>query len=114
MINKIIAETGVKIDIIEGKVFVASSDTAAGKKAINIIEGIAKDVEVGQQYLGKVVRVTTFGAFVEFLPGKEGLVHISKLDKKRVKKVQDVANVGDEMLVKVIEIDKQGRRCLCN
>jgi len=109
MINKIIAETGVKIDIVEGKVYVASSDTAAGKKAIRIIEGIAKDVEVGQQYLGKVVRTTTFGAFVEFLPGKEGLVHISKLDKKRVKSVQDVVNVGDEVLVKVIEVDKQGR-----
>jgi polyribonucleotide nucleotidyltransferase len=110
MINKIIDETGVKIDIQDdGKVFVASSDVKAGKKAIQIIEGIAKDVEVGQVYMGKVVRVTTFGAFVEFLPGKEGLIHISKLDKKRVKKVEDVVNVGDETLVKVMEIDRQGR-----
>lgn len=110
MINKIIAETGVKIDIQDdGKVFVASPDAEAGRRAIQIIEGIAKDIEIGQIYMGKVARITTFGAFVEFLPGKEGLVHISKLDKKRVKKVEDVANIGDEMLVKVVEVDRQGR-----
>jgi polyribonucleotide nucleotidyltransferase len=110
MINKIIAETGVKIDIEEdGTVFVSCIDVEAGRKAISIIEGIAKDIEPGQTYMGKVMRTTTFGAFVEFLPGKEGLVHISKLDKKRVEKVEDVVNVGDEILVKVIEIDKQGR-----
>lgn len=110
MINKIIAETGVKIDIEEdGTVFVSCVDIEAGRKAISIIEGIAKDIEPGQTYMGKVMRTTTFGAFVEFLPGKEGLVHISKLDKKRVEKVEDVVNVGDEILVKVIEIDKQGR-----
>jgi len=110
MINKIIAETGVKIDIEEdGTVFVSCVDIEAGRKAITIIEGIAKDIEPGQTYMGKVMRTTTFGAFVEFLPGKEGLVHISKLDKKRVEKVEDVVNVGDEILVKVIEVDKQGR-----
>ncbi|MDP4092010.1 MAG: polyribonucleotide nucleotidyltransferase [Bacillota bacterium] len=110
MINKIIAETGVKIDIEEtGKVYVACTDAKAGMKAIKIIEGIAKDAEVGQVYMGKVVRIMTFGAFVEILPGKEGLVHISKLDTKRVAKVEDVVNVGDEILVKVVEIDKQGR-----
>ena len=110
MINKIIAETGVKIDIEDdGKVFVASSDTKAAQKAMKIIEGIAKDVEPGQIFMGKVMRIMPFGAFVEFLPGKEGLVHISKLDKKRVEKVEDVVNIGDEILVKVLEVDKQGR-----
>ncbi|MEN8906010.1 MAG: polyribonucleotide nucleotidyltransferase [Clostridiales bacterium] len=110
MINKIIADTGVKIDIQEdGKVFVASSNVEEGKRAIGIIEGIAKDIEIGQVYMGKVVRTTTFGAFVEFLPGKEGLVHISKLDKKRVRKVEDVVKIGDDLLVKVVEIDRQGR-----
>lgn len=110
IINKIIAETGVKIDIEDnGKVFVATSDAEAGNKAINIIEGITKDVQPGQIFVGKVARIMNFGAFVEFLPGKEGLVHISKLDKKRVNKVEDVVKVGDEILVKVIEIDKQGR-----
>lgn len=110
MINKIIAETGVKIDIEDdGKVFVASSDAKACQKAIQIIEGIAKDIEPGQIFMGKVMRITSFGAFVEFLPGKEGLVHISKLDKKRVAKVEDVVAIGDEILVKVMEVDKQGR-----
>ncbi|MCX7771672.1 MAG: polyribonucleotide nucleotidyltransferase [Clostridia bacterium] len=110
VINKIIAETGVKIDIEEdGSVYVATSDEAAGLKAIQIIEGIAGNVEVGAIFKGKVTRLMTFGAFVEFLPGKEGLVHISKLDTKRVNKVEDVVNVGDEIMVKVMEIDKQGR-----
>lgn len=110
VINKIIAETGVKIDIEDdGKVFVATSDDAAGKRAIAIIEAIAKDVEPGQIFMGKVTRIMNFGAFVEFAPGKEGLVHISKLDNKRVEKVEDVVKVGDEFLVKVLEVDKQGR-----
>ena len=110
VINKIIAETGVKIDIEDdGRVFVATSDEAAGRKAIAIIEAIAKDVQAGQIFMGKVTRLMTFGAFVEFAPGKEGLVHISKLDAKRVDKVEDVVKVGDEFLVKVLEVDKQGR-----
>lgn len=110
MINKIILETGVKIDIEDdGRVFVACTDIKAGKKAIQIIEGIAKDIEPGQIFMGKVMRIMPFGAFVEFLPGKEGLVHISKLDKKRVEKVEDVVNVGDDIMVKVLEVDKQGR-----
>ncbi len=110
MINKIIAETGVKIDIEEdGRVYILTPDSAAAQKALRIIQGIAKDIEPGEVYLGKVVRITTFGAFVEILPGKDGLVHISKLDKKRVEKVEDVVNIGDEILVKVTEIDKQGR-----
>jgi len=110
IINKIIAETGVKIDIEDdGRVFVATTDAKAGTRALQMIEGIAKDVQPGQIYIGKVVRIMNFGAFVEFLPGKEGLVHISKLDKKRVAKVEDVVKVGDEILVKVLEVDKQGR-----
>jgi polyribonucleotide nucleotidyltransferase len=109
-INKIIADTGVKIDIEDdGRVFISTPDDEAAKKAKNIIMGIVKDVEVGEIYKGKVTRIMQFGAFVELLPGKEGLVHISKLDNKRVEKVEDVVNVGDEIMVKVIEIDKQNR-----
>ena len=110
VINKIIAETGVKIDIKEdGTVFVSSEDHEGVKNAIKIIEGLTKEVQVGEVYLGKVTKITTFGAFVEVLPNKEGLVHISKLDKNRVNKVEDVVSVGDEILVKVTEIDNQGR-----
>jgi len=110
IINKIIAETGVKIDIEEdGTVYVSTSDEEAGRKAISIIEGIAGGVQVGQQFTGKVVRIMNFGAFVEFLPGKEGMVHISKLAHTRVNKVEDVVKIGDEIPVKVIEIDNQGR-----
>jgi len=110
IINKIIAETGVKIDIEEdGTVFVATSDEEAGRKAIAMIEGIAGDVQIGQQFTGKVTRIMNFGAFVEFLPGKEGMVHISKLAHTRVNKVEDVVKIGDEIPVKVIEVDKQGR-----
>lgn len=109
-INKIIAETGVKIDIEDdGKVYISAIDMGNGRKALSIIEGLTKDVTEGEIYLGKVVRIMNFGAFVEILPGKEGLVHISKLDKKRVEKVEDIVSVGDEILVKVTEIDKQGR-----
>ncbi|MHB1392486.1 MAG: polyribonucleotide nucleotidyltransferase [Clostridia bacterium] len=110
MINKIIAETGVKIDIEDdGRVFIAATNQTDGEKAVKIIEGLVKEIKEGEIYLGKVTRLMTFGAFVEILPGKEGLVHISKLDTKRVEKVEDVVSVGDEILVKVTEIDKQGR-----
>jgi polyribonucleotide nucleotidyltransferase len=110
IINRIISETGVKIDIEDdGKVFVATTDEDAGKKALAIIDGIAGDIKVGQQFTGKVTRIMNFGAFVEFLPGKEGMVHISKLAHNRVRKVEDVVKVGDEIPVKVIEVDKQGR-----
>ncbi|HHW48273.1 MAG TPA: polyribonucleotide nucleotidyltransferase [Clostridiaceae bacterium] len=110
IINKIIAETGAKIDIEDdGNVYVATPDEVSGVRALQIIEGITKDVQPGQIYLGKVARVTSFGAFVEFLPGKEGLVHISKLDRKRVERVEDIVKVGDDILVKVLDIDKQGR-----
>ncbi|QIB26143.1 polyribonucleotide nucleotidyltransferase [Caloranaerobacter azorensis] len=110
MINKIIEETGVKIDIEDnGKVMVASTDVEKGKKAIKMIEDIVREVNIGEIYLGKVIRIAPFGAFVEIWPGKEGLVHISNIAKQRVDKVEDVLSVGDEILVKVIDIDKQGR-----
>lgn len=110
VINKIIAETGVKIDIKEdGKIFVMSDDSACAKRALKIIDDLTREVKVGEIYLGKVTKITTFGAFVEILPGKEGLVHISKLDFARVNKVEDIVSVGDEILVKVTEIDNQGR-----
>ena len=110
IINKIIAETGVKIDIKEdGSVFVSSPEHEGVDKAIKIIEGIVKEAKVGEVYLGKVIKIAAFGAFVEILPNKEGLCHISKLSKERVNKVEDVVAVGDEILVKVTEIDNQGR-----
>ncbi len=110
MINKIIAETGVKIDIEDdGRVFIVSPDGVASDKARKMIDNITRDIEVGDVFLGKVVRIMQFGAFVELLPGKDGLVHISKLDNRRVEKVEDVVSIGDEILVKVVEIDKQGK-----
>ena len=110
VIQKIVADTGAKIDIEDdGRVFIFSPDQASGETAQATILGIVKEPEVGEIYTGKVVRIMQFGAFVEILPGKDGLVHISKLDKKRVEKVEDVVNIGDEITVKVIEIDKQGR-----
>lgn len=109
-IRKIIDETGVKIDIEEdGRVFIASTNGEAGDKALKMIEQLTKDVEIGEIYLGKVVKTTTFGAFTEILPGKEGLVHISQLADERVNKVEDVVKAGDEILVKVLDIDKQGK-----
>lgn len=110
MINKIIDETGVKIDIDDaGKVFIAAVSSEGGEKAMSMINNIVKEVEAGEIYLGKVTRVTNFGAFVDVLNGKEGLVHISQLARERVNKVEDVVSVGDEILVKVTEIDSQGR-----
>ncbi|WP_207695220.1 polyribonucleotide nucleotidyltransferase [Enterococcus sp. DIV0212c] len=109
-INGIIDETGVKIDIDqEGNVSIASADADMIKKAIKIIEELTKEVEVGQVYLGKVVRIEKFGAFVNLIKGKDGLVHISQLANERVNNVEDVVKLGDEVLVKVTEIDKQGR-----
>ncbi|MEH7234724.1 polyribonucleotide nucleotidyltransferase [Bacillus sp. JJ1562] len=109
-INKIIDETGVKIDIEQdGTVFISSIDEAMNQKAKKIIEDIVREVEVGQMYLGKVKRIEKFGAFVEIFSGKDGLVHISELAEERVGKVEDVVSIGDEILVKVTEIDKQGR-----
>ncbi|MBO1298559.1 MULTISPECIES: polyribonucleotide nucleotidyltransferase [Enterococcus] len=109
-INGIIDETGVKIDIDQdGKVSIASSDKEMIQKAIKIIEDLTKEVKVGEVYLGKVVRIEKFGAFVNLIKGKDGLVHISQLANERVNNVEDVVKLGDEVLVKVTEIDKQGR-----
>ncbi|MDQ1146697.1 polyribonucleotide nucleotidyltransferase [Bacillus sp. SORGH_AS 510] len=109
-INKIIEETGVKIDIEQdGTVFIASTDQEMNQKAKKIIEDIVREVQVGEMYLGKVKRIEKFGAFVEIFSGKDGLVHISELAEERVGKVEDVVKIGDELLVKVTEIDKQGR-----
>jgi len=111
VINKIIADTGVeKIDIEDdGSVFITSLDGASGDKAKQIVENLTKEVLVGETYLGTVTRIITIGAFVQILPGKEGLVHISQLAPTRVDKVEDVVKVGDEVMVKVMEIDGQGR-----
>ena len=110
IIKKIIDETGVSIDIQDdGNVFIAAVDVEAGNKAVNIIESLVREVEIGGVYNGKVTRLMAFGAFVEILPGKEGLVHISQLALERVEKVEDVVSVGDEIMVKVTEVDRQGR-----
>jgi polyribonucleotide nucleotidyltransferase len=109
-INKIIEETGVKIDIEQdGTVFISSVNQEMNQKAKKIIEDIVREVKVGEMYLGKVKRIEKFGAFVELFSGKDGLVHISELAEERVGKVEDVVSLGDEILVKVTEIDRQGR-----
>ena len=110
MIRAIIEQTGVAIDVEDdGTISIASSDDASAKKAIEIIKGLTTEPEVGQFYMGVVRRIVDFGAFVEILPGTDGLIHISELDAKRVNKVTDVLNEGDEVLVKVISIDRQGK-----
>jgi polyribonucleotide nucleotidyltransferase len=110
VINKIIDETGVKIDIEQdGRIYIASPDVKQNERAKQIIEDLVREVVVGETYLGTVKRIEKYGAFVEIFPGKEGLVHISQLDVNRVAKVTDVVNIGDSILVKVTEIDDQGR-----
>ena len=110
VINKIIEETGVKIDIEEdGSVFIAGADTANTKKAYEIIEKIVREIEVGEFYEGTVTKIMPFGAFIDLGGGKEGLLHISKISKERVEKIEDVLSVGDVVIVKVLEIDNQGR-----
>ncbi len=109
-INKIIEETGVKIDIQEdGNVYIYSQDSESGRKALELIDEITREIEVGGIYNGKVTRIMSFGAFVDVGGGKEGLLHISKISKERIKKVEDVLNVGDTVKVKAYEIDDQGR-----
>ncbi|NLW17384.1 MAG: polyribonucleotide nucleotidyltransferase [Firmicutes bacterium] len=110
VINKIIAETGVKIDIEDdGRIFIAAVDTEAGERAKQMIEELTADVEVGRIYQGRVTRVEKYGAFVEVLPGKEGLVHISQLDDNHVARTEDICQLGDIIPVKVTEIDRLGR-----
>ena len=109
-INAIIDETGVKIDIIdEGRVDICGVDQAMIDRAMEIIRLIVEPVEAGKIYEGEVVRIMNFGAFVQLAPNKDGLIHISKLSKERVEKVEDVVNIGDKVKVKVLEIDKMGR-----
>lgn len=109
-INRIIADTGVKIDIDDtGLIYIAAPDMESANAGMREIELLTKDVEVGEVYEGKVVRIMNFGAFIEILPGKEGLLHISKMAKERVEKVEDVMNIGDIVKVKVTEIDSQDR-----
>ena len=110
IIRKITEDTGVKIDIDDsGLVMIATSSAQAGERAMQIVRDLTREVEVGEIYTGKVTRIMNFGAFVEVLPGKEGLVHISHLADERVNKVEDVVNIGDTITVKVTEIDRQGR-----
>ena len=110
-INKIIDATGVKIDIEEdGQVFIYSADSEKANQALEMVEDIVREVEVGGIYYGLVTRTTTFGAFVDLgINGKEGLLHISKISKERIKKVEDVLKIGDKVTVKVLDIDDQGR-----
>lgn len=109
-INKIIEDTGVKIDIEnDGTIFIAALTQEAGERALKIIDSIVRDPEVGDIYKGKVIKIMNFGAFVEIFPGKEGLIHISNIAHERVSKVEDVLAVGDEVEVKVMEIDQQGK-----
>lgn len=110
MIRSIVEETGVKIDVEDdGTVYVASTSAEGSNRALQRISDLTAVAEVGRIYTGKVVRVTDFGAFVEFLPGQDGLVHISQLADFRVNKVEDVCQVGDEIMVMVIDIDADGR-----
>ena len=109
-INKIIDETGVKIDTEQdGTIYIASPDEEMIARAKEIIENIVRVAKVGEYYLGKVKRIEKFGAFVELFTGKDGLLHISEIQEERTKDVEDVLKLGDELLVKVIEIDNQGR-----
>jgi polyribonucleotide nucleotidyltransferase len=110
MIRKITEETGAQIDVEDdGRVFIAAVDQEGGKRAIEWIKSLTDEVEVGKIYKGKVVRIMPFGAFVEILPNQDGLVHISKLTDHRVERVEEVVNVGDEIVVKAVEVDSQGR-----
>ncbi len=110
VIKKIEAETGAKLDIEQdGHVYITSVDAAGGERAKKIVEDITREVQVGEVYTGHVTRIESFGAFVEILPGKEGLVHISQLARERVARTEDVCNIGDELLVKVIEIGDDGK-----
>jgi polyribonucleotide nucleotidyltransferase len=110
VIRGIVEETGVKIDVEDdGTVMIASNDEAASRRAVEMVQLIVAEPEVGKIYRGTVRKIMDFGAFVEILPGTDGLVHISQLASERVRRVTDVLNEGDEVMVKVLEIDKQGK-----
>jgi polyribonucleotide nucleotidyltransferase len=109
-IKKLEADFGVKVDIEQdGRVFIAAPDQTSGEQALKVIGDITRELKVGEIYTGKVVRIVPFGAFVELLPGRDGLLHISQMARERVEKVEDVLKLGDEVEVKVIEIDPQGK-----
>ena len=110
VVQKICADFDVKVDIEEnGQVYVMGVDTVNCRKALDTIVNIVREPEVGAIYIGKVIRIMDFGAFIEFLPGKEGLCHISQIENRRVNKVSDVLSVGDEVTVRITEIDSKGR-----
>jgi len=110
VINKIIDETGAEIDIQDsGLVFITSEKEESAKKAVDWVKSITREVKVGEVFQGEVKRILDFGAFVQILPGQDGLIHISKLSDKRVEKVEDVVKIGDKVSVKVISVDDQGR-----
>ncbi|HWL24103.1 MAG TPA: S1 RNA-binding domain-containing protein, partial [Ureibacillus sp.] len=109
-INKIIEETGVKIDTEQdGTIYISSTNDAMNKRAKEIIENIVREAKVGEYYMATVRRIEKFGAFCEIFPGKDGLLHISEIQEERTAKVEDVLKIGDQLLVKCIEIDNQGR-----
>jgi len=109
-IKAIVEQTGANIDVNDaGVVSIASADAAAAQKAIDIIKGLTQEPEIGEYYLGNVRRITDFGAFVEILPGLDGLVHISEMDHSRIDRVEDVCREGEEMVVKVINVDHSGK-----
>jgi polyribonucleotide nucleotidyltransferase len=109
-IRQITSESGARIEVDDlGKVMIAASDRQNAEKAKDMINELFQEVEVGKLYLGKVVKIMDFGAFVEILPGTDGLIHISQMDHGRVNKVSDVLKEGDEVLVKVLEVDQEGR-----
>ena len=109
-VKNIVAVTGAKVDIEDdGRIHIASPDAAAADLAIKMIQDITQEAEIGKFYKGKVRKIVDFGAFVEILPGTDGLVHISELDKQRVNKVTDILKEGDEVLVKVLDVDRQGK-----
>jgi polyribonucleotide nucleotidyltransferase len=109
-IKAIVEQTGAKIDVDDsGVVSIASADGAAAARAIEIIKGLTQEPEIGEYYLGTVRRIADFGAFVEILPGVDGLVHISEMDTRRIDRVEDICREGDEMVVKVINVDNSGK-----
>jgi polyribonucleotide nucleotidyltransferase len=109
IIKKIEAETGAKLDIEQdGHVYITSVDAAGGERAKQIVEDITREIKPGEVYTGKVVRIEAYGAFVEFLPGRDGMLHISQLAKERVNRVEDICNLGDEIQVRVLEIRDDG------
>jgi polyribonucleotide nucleotidyltransferase len=110
MIKKLEADYSVKIDIEQdGRIFVAATDQISGQKAVQIIRDITRELQIGEVYMGRVVRIVPFGAFIELMPGRDGLLHISQVSKERIERVEDALNIGDEIEVRVIEIDPQGK-----